>query len=49
MNKKNVKINEDAFHALKVYCAENKMKIYEVASAIIKNGINKEIEKKIKK
>jgi len=49
MNKKNVKINEDAFHALKVYCAENKMKIYEVASAIIKDGISRELKKKIKK
>jgi predicted CopG family antitoxin len=41
MNKKNVKINEDAFHALKIYCAENKMKIYEVASELIKEGIGK--------
>ena len=47
MNKKNVKINEDAFHALKVYCAENKMKIYEVASAIIKEGVEREKKKGI--
>lgn len=42
MNKKNVKINEDAFYKLKIYCAKNDKKIYEVASELIKNGIPKE-------
>jgi len=44
MNKKNVKINEDAFHDLKVYCAKTNKKIYEVASDLIKEGIAKETE-----
>jgi hypothetical protein len=44
MNKKNVKINEDAFHDLKVYCAQKNQKIYEVASDLIKEGIAKEKE-----
>ena len=44
MNKKNVKINEDAFHDLKVYCATQNKKIYEVASNLIKEGIAKEKE-----
>lgn len=44
MDKKNVKINEDAFHDLKVYCAKKNKKIYEVASDLIKEGIIKEKE-----
>jgi len=41
MNKKNVKINEDAFHELKIYCAKENKKIYEVASMLISEGIKK--------
>jgi len=41
MDKKNVKINADAFTQLKIYCAQNGMKIYEVASELIAEGVKR--------
>ena len=41
MDKKNVKINADAFTELKIYCAQNSKKIYEVASELIAEGVKR--------